>query len=78
MCLAVPGEVLGFSDDDELMRMARVDLGGVIKEVSLALTPEARPGDYVLVHVGFAITVIDAEAAERIFAELRALGEVEP
>jgi hydrogenase expression/formation protein HypC len=78
MCLAVPGEVLALSDDNELMRMARVDLGGVIKEVSLALTPEARPGDFVLVHVGFAITVIDAAAAERIFAELRALGEVEP
>jgi hydrogenase expression/formation protein HypC len=77
MCLAVPGKVLTISDKDPLMRMARVDFGGIVKEISLAYTPEAEVGHYVLVHVGFAITVIDEAEAERVFADLKALGELE-
>ncbi len=63
MCLAIPGCVLSV-DGDALTRTARVDFGGAIKEINLAYTPEAQVGDYVLVHVGFALTVLDAERAE--------------
>jgi len=71
MCLAVPGKVLSISGDDPLTHVGRVDFGGVVKEISLAYVPEAAIGDYVLVHVGFAITVIDEAAAVRVFAHLR-------
>jgi len=59
------------SGDDPLMRVGRVDFGGVVKEISLAYVPEAEIGDHVLVHVGFAITVIDEAEAARVFAHLR-------
>ena len=72
MCLAVPGKVLAISGDDPVMRIARVDFGGIVKEINLAYAPEAAVGDYVLVHVGFAITVIDEEeAAPRLRASRR-------
>ena len=77
MCLAVPGQILSTSGDDPLMRVGRVDFGGVLKEINLAYTPEAEVGDYVLVHVGFAITVIDEAEAEQVFAHLREIGELE-
>jgi hydrogenase expression/formation protein HypC len=54
-----------------------VDFGGITKEVNLAYVPEARVGDYVLVHVGFAISVLDEAAAERVFEELEAIGELD-
>lgn len=76
MCLAVPGRILSTSGDDPLMRVGRVDFGGVLKEINLAYTPEATIGDYVLVHVGFAITVIDEVEAEKVFAHLREIGEL--
>jgi hydrogenase expression/formation protein HypC len=65
MCLAVPGRVVSRRDD-----FAKVDFGGVCKEISLVFTPEARAGDYVLVHVGFALAVIDQAEAGRIFEAL--------
>ncbi len=77
MCLAVPGKILSTSGDDELTRIGRVDFGGVIKAVNLAYAPEARIGDYVLVHVGFAISVIDAHEANRVFEYLREIDEIE-
>jgi hydrogenase expression/formation protein HypC len=64
------------SGDDPLMRVGRVDFGGIVKEINLAYVPEARTGDYVLVHVGFAITVIDDAEAARTLASLRELGEL--
>jgi hydrogenase expression/formation protein HypC len=65
MCLAIPGKILSVRGDDPLVRTARIDFGGVIKEISLAYTPEAAPGQYVLAHVGFAMALIDeAQAAE--------------
>jgi hydrogenase expression/formation protein HypC len=76
MCLAVPAKILSVSGDDPIMRLGRVDFGGVVKEINLAYVPEARIGDYVLVHVGFAITVIDGTEAARIFEHLRELGEL--
>ncbi|MGH7735144.1 MAG: HypC/HybG/HupF family hydrogenase formation chaperone [Gemmatimonadales bacterium] len=77
MCLAVPGRLLDVAGDDPIMRVGRVDFGGVIKEINLAFAPEARVGDHVLVHVGFAIAVIDEAEAARLFEHLRELGELE-
>ena len=71
MCLAVPGRIESIAEAGPLMRTAQVDFGGVRREVNLACVPEAAPGDYVLVHVGFALSVIDPAEAERIFGYLR-------
>ncbi|MDH5740435.1 MAG: HypC/HybG/HupF family hydrogenase formation chaperone [Nitrospira sp.] len=74
MCLAVPGQVLNIEDDQ--LRTATVSFGGVTKSVSLALVPEAGVGDYVIVHVGFAISKLDEEAARRTletYADMAAL-----
>ena len=76
MCLAVPARVLFFEDGDPLLRMARVDFGGVFKVVSLAYVDDAKVGDYVLVHVGFAIARLDEAEAERVLASLDELGEL--
>jgi hydrogenase expression/formation protein HypC len=77
MCLAIPGRLVSVEEGPEaLLRRGKVDFGGVRKDVSLAFTPQAVPGDYVLVHVGFALNVIDEEEAQRIFAELERLGEL--
>lgn len=70
MCLAVPGRVVSAPADD-LMRLARVDFGGVVKEVSLAYVPEAKVEDYVLVHVGFALAVIDEDEALKTIASFQ-------
>jgi hydrogenase expression/formation protein HypC len=71
MCLAIPGLVLSLSDGDPVLRTGRVDFGGVIKEINFAFAPEARIGDHVLIHVGFAIAVINEAEAGRVFAHLR-------
>ena len=71
MCLAVPGRIESIAEAGPLMRTARVDFGGVTREVNLACVPEAATGDYVLVHVGFALSVIDPAEAERIFGYLK-------
>ena len=63
MCLAVPGKVVTIGEDE--LRTAAVSFGGITKDVSLALVPEACVGDYVIVHVGFAISKLDEEAARR-------------
>jgi hydrogenase expression/formation protein HypC len=71
MCLAIPARVVELQDDEQ----ALVELGGVRKQVSLALVPDALPGDYVIVHVGHAIGRLDPDEAERtlaLFAELAA------
>ena len=71
MCLALPARVVALLDADQ----AQIDLGGVKKIVSMALVPEARVGDYVIVHVGHAIGLLDADEAERtlaLFAEMDA------
>jgi hydrogenase expression/formation protein HypC len=76
MCLAVPGKILSTSGED-FARMARVSFGGIMKEVSLAYVPEARDGEYVLVHVGFAISVVDEAEALQTFELLKQMGELE-
>ena len=76
MCLAIPGRILSITGDDPLMRTGRVSFGGIVKEVSLAYTPEAGVGDYVIVHVGFAISTLDQTEARRVFEYLREMGEL--
>lgn len=76
MCLAVPGQVLTVIGDDPLTRTGRVDFGGIVKEINLAYVPEAKVGDHVLVHVGFAIAIIDEAEAMRVFALLREIGGI--
>ena len=77
MCLAVPGEIVEIHGDDELTRMGRVSFGGVRKDVSLAYTPEAKVGDYVLVHVGFAIETINEQEARRTLELIQELKDAE-
>ena len=75
MCLAVPGKVIDIEGDGEL-RMGRVDFSGVQRQACLAYVPEVAVGDYVLVHVGFAISRIDEEAAHETLAALKEMGEL--
>jgi hydrogenase expression/formation protein HypC len=75
MCLAVPGKILSISGDDTT-RMGRVSFGGVGKEASLAFVPEAKVGDYVLVHAGFAISVVDEAEAQQTLEYFRQIGEL--
>ena len=75
MCLAIPGKIVDFREDRGL-RMSRVNFGGVTREACLAYLPDAKPGDYVLVHAGFAISKIDPDEAARTYADLRELGEL--
>jgi len=77
MCLAVPGKLISTGGNDALTRTGRVSFGGVIKEVSLAFVPEAATDDYVLVHAGFAINVIDEAEAEKTLDYLRQIQELE-
>jgi hydrogenase expression/formation protein HypC len=75
MCLAVPGKVIEIEGDGEL-RMGRVDFSGVQRQACLAYVPEVQVGDYVLVHVGFAISSIDEQAAHETLAALEEMGEL--
>lgn len=77
MCLAIPGQIVSITGDDPLLRVGRVQFGGIVKETSLACVPEAEVGDYVLVHVGLAISRLDADEAERVLTALRESGEWE-
>lgn len=77
MCLAVPGRIESITGEDPLERTGKVDFGGVVREVNLSCVPEAGVGDYVIVHVGFALNKIDREEAEQVFEYLRQMGEGE-
>jgi hydrogenase expression/formation protein HypC len=76
MCLAVPGRLIRILNEDPLMRTGKVDFGGILKEVNLALVPEAQVDDYVIVHVGVAISRLDEQEATRVFEYLRQMGEL--
>ena len=76
MCLAIPGKVISISGDDSLTRMGRIDFSGVIKQVSLAYVPEVGVGDYVIVHVGFALSKVDEAEAQKVFSYLKKIGEL--
>jgi len=70
MCLAVPGELLSIEGDDPLTRQGRIAFSGIVKRANLAYVPEARVGDYVLVHAGFAISIIDEAEARKTLSYL--------
>jgi hydrogenase expression/formation protein HypC len=75
MCLAVPGKILSI-EGENFARTARVNFGGIVKQVNLAYTPEAKVGDYAIVHVGFAISLVDEAEALRSLEYLRQMGEL--
>jgi len=76
MCLAVPGKILSIEGENDILRSAKVDFGGVIKDIVLAYVPEARVGEFVLVHAGFALNVIDEAEARQVFEYLRQIDEL--
>ena len=73
MCLGIPGKLIEVSESEPPLRMGRVDFNGIVKEINLTFVPEAEVGDYVVVHVGFAISSIDEEAAKLTFEYLQQL-----
>lgn len=77
MCLGVPGQIIEITNTDPIMRSGRINFGGIVKEVNLAYVPEADTGDYVVVHVGFAISRIDEAEAQQVFAYLRQMDDLE-
>jgi hydrogenase expression/formation protein HypC len=76
MCLAIPGKVLEIQQDTAGVRMGRTNFGGIIKQVCLEYTPEVQCGDYVLVHVGFALSKVDEAEAERSYSALEAMNQL--
>lgn len=76
MCLAVPGKIISIDNADSVFRSGKVNFGGIVKQINLACVPEAGIGDYVLVHVGFAISTIDEAEAQQVFEYLREIGDL--
>ncbi len=77
MCLAIPGKIESITDGDPLQRSGRVNFGGILKDVNLAYVPEAQVGDYVIVHVGFALSKVDEEEARQVFDYLKQMEELQ-
>ncbi len=77
MCLGVPGKVISIDTNPLGMTMGKVSFGGIMKEVCLAYVPDAKVGDYVIVHVGFAISTVDEEEAKFVFDYLKQVGDLE-
>jgi hydrogenase expression/formation protein HypC len=77
MCLAIPGKIVTIAGEDPLWRTGKVDFSGIAKEVSLAYVPDAKVGDYVIVHVGFALSRVDESEARKVFEYLREIGELD-
>jgi hydrogenase expression/formation protein HypC len=77
MCLGVPGQLVSIERNTGGLAVGRVRFGGISREVCLDYVPDARVGDFVVVHVGFAITIVDADEAERTLDFLRAMGELD-
>ena len=76
MCLAIPGKVVSINGDEPLTRMGKINFSGIVKEASLAYVPEVKVGDYVIVHVGFALSRVDEEEAQKVFEYLRQMNEL--
>ena len=76
MCLAIPGKIESISGDEPLTRMGKVNFGGILKDACLAYVPEARIGDYVIVHVGFALSRVDEDEAKKVFEYLKQIEEL--
>ena len=77
MCLGIPGRLESITIEDPLYRAGKVSFGGIQKEVNLAYVPEAQVGDYVIVHVGFAISRVDEKEAMQVFEYLREMNELQ-
>jgi len=77
MCLAVPGQIVRITGHDELARTATVSFGGIEREINISLVPEAGEGDFILAHVGIAISRIDEDEAQRVFEHLERIGEID-
>lgn len=77
MCLAIPGKIESINGDDPLTRMGKINFGGIIKEASLAYVPEAVVGNYVIVHVGFALSIVDEDEAQKVFGYLKQMEDLE-
>jgi hydrogenase expression/formation protein HypC len=78
MCLAVPGKIISITGDDPLTRSAKVSFGGTVKEINLAYVPEAKADDYVIVHVGFALNLVDKEEALKIISAINEMESLAP
>jgi hydrogenase expression/formation protein HypC len=76
MCLAIPGKIESISSKDPLLRIGRINFGGIIKEASLAYVPEATIGDYVIVHVGFALSRMNEDEAQKVFDYVKAMEDL--
>lgn len=77
MCLAVPGKIIEIYQNNDLL-MGKIDFGGVVREACLAYVPEARVGDYTIIHVGFALNIIDEKEAFETLALLEEISRMEP
>ena len=77
MCLAIPGKLIDITEDSNGVKMGRANFGGIVKQVCLEYTPEVNPGDYVLVHVGFALNKVDEEEAERTYKLLQEMDQLQ-
>lgn len=77
MCLGIPGRIEEFINLAPLERTARVSFGGICKDINIAYVPEAVVGDYVIVHVGFAISRVNEREAQRIFQYLEQIGDLQ-
>ncbi len=77
MCLGIPGKVVHIEPNELGMSMGKVNFGGITREVCLAYVPEVEVGEYVIVHVGFAISTIDEQEAMEVFAMLKEMGELD-
>jgi hydrogenase expression/formation protein HypC len=75
MCLAIPGRIVTIVDDGPLTRRGKVDFAGIVREVNLAFVPEAVVGNYVIVHVGVALSIVDEREARRVFEYLEEIDE---
>jgi hydrogenase expression/formation protein HypC len=77
MCLGIPGKVIAIEHDPLGIHMGKVSFGGIVKDICLAYVPEVQVGDYVVVHVGFAISTIDEQEAMEVFTMLKEMGELD-
>ena len=76
MCLAIPGKLIEVTEDPQGVRMGKANFGGIVKQVCLEYTPEANAGDYVLVHVGFALSKVDEDEAARTYQLLEEMAQL--
>lgn len=76
MCLAIPGKIIEITSDEPLMRTGKVSFGGIVKEINLSYVPEAKIDEYVIVHAGFALNILDESEALQVFKYLEEIGQL--